>query len=122
MIILTMKMNVRPEKRDELLQTIFALIPPTRKEKGCLSYHAFLSIEDENEINLVEEWESQEDLNNHFLSDRFSALIGAQSLLNKPLGIRIITASSTAGMEDVEAARGRQTRTSPDLAESRCAC
>ena len=54
MIILTMKMNVHPEKRKELLQTIFALIQPTREEQGCLSYYAFLSIEDENSINLVE--------------------------------------------------------------------
>ena len=87
---------------------MLALIQPTRKEKGCLSYNVFLSIEDENDINLVEEWESREDLDNHLRSDRFGALLGAQSLLNQPLEIRIIATSYTAGMEFVDEARGKQ--------------
>ena len=106
MVIVIIKMNARPEKRLELKQSLLALVYPTRKEKGCLSYNVFLSIEDENDINLVEEWESQEDLDNHLRSDRFGALLGAQSLLNQPPGLRIIAASYTAGMEVVEAARG----------------
>ncbi len=83
------------------------LIQPMRKEKGCLSYNAFLSIEDENGINLVEERESREDLDNHLRSDRFGALLGARSLLNEPPEIRINSVSYASGMESVKAARGR---------------
>ena len=122
MHILTVKMNVRPEKRDEMVQTLFALIQQTRKEMGCLNCHAYLSIEDENHINLVEAWESQEDLDYYLRSDRFSVLIGTRSLLNKPPEIRIIAASHTAGMEAVDAARGRQLGTSSYLAESPTPC
>jgi quinol monooxygenase YgiN len=122
MLILTVKMDVRPEKRDELFQTLFALMQQTRKERGCLNCHAYLSIEDENHINLVEAWESQEDLDYYLRSDRFSVLIGTRSLLNKPPEIKIIAAYHTAGMEVIEAARGRQTGTFSYLAESPAPC
>ena len=38
-------MNVRAEKRKEVMQTLFSMIEPTRQENGCLGYHVFQNIE-----------------------------------------------------------------------------
>ncbi len=102
-------MNVLPEKRKELLQTVHPLIALIREEKGCISCRLFKDDEDENSFSLVEEWVTQEDLDNHLRSDRFGVLLGAKSLLSEPHEIKINTVSYTSGMEAVRAARGKNT-------------
>ena len=105
MILVTVTMNVLPEKRKELLQTVHPLIVLIREERGCISCRLFKDDEDENSFALVEEWETQEDLDNHLRSDRFAVLLGAKSLLREPPETKINTVSYSAGMEAVGAAR-----------------
>ncbi len=81
------------------------MVEPTGKETGCLSYAFFCDIEDNNRFNLLGEWETREDLDNHFRSRRFSVLLGSKSLLRKPLDIRSYTISTVEGMEAVNSAR-----------------
>ena len=104
-ILVTVTMNVLPEKRKELLQTVHPLIALIREERGCISCRLFKDDEAENSFALVEEWETQEDLDNHLRSDRFSVLLGAKSLLCEPPETKINTVSYSAGMEAVRAAR-----------------
>jgi len=109
MIFVTVTMNVLPEKRKELLQTVHPLIALIREEKGCISCRLFKDDEDENSFALIEEWENQEDLDNHLRSDRFGVLLGAKSLLREPHEIKINTVSYSAGIETVNAARRKNT-------------
>jgi quinol monooxygenase YgiN len=105
MIIVRVTMNALPMKRKELLQTIEAMSASMRKEKGCLSHHLYEDMEDENVLCLLEEWESQEDLENYLKSDRFAVLLGAMDLLCEGPVIKFSKVSSTAGMELVKAVR-----------------
>lgn len=105
MILSTMKINVYPEKRKELLQTITALLIRTRSEKGCLSVRFYKDVEESDAFIMVGEWESQDDLDNHFRSDTFGVLLGALKLLSEPPDITLNVVSQSAGMEAVEAAR-----------------
>ncbi len=106
MIVVTIKMDVLPEKRREFLQTIRALTSPTRSNKGCINCHYYQDVEDENIISLVEEWETQEELDNHLRSEQFSVLLGAMNLLSKPPDIKFNAVSYTSGIEALNAARG----------------
>ena len=108
MIIVRITMNVRLEKRTELLQTLLSMIEPTGNGKGCLSCHVFRDIEDKNVFSLIEEWETREALNDHIKSDRFSVLLGTKSLLYEPQQIEIHTVSQSEGMETVHAARNKR--------------
>ncbi len=65
----------------------------------------FCDIEDKNSFNLLEEWQTRENLNGHILSHRFSVSLGSKSLLCKPIKIRIFTVSETEGMEAVNLIR-----------------
>ena len=98
-------MNVLPEKRREFLQTILALTSPTQTYEGCMSCHYYQDVEDENLISLVEEWETQEELDNHLRSEHFSVLLGAMNLLSRPPEIKFNAVSYTAGSEALDAAR-----------------
>ncbi len=109
MIIVTMEMTVLPEKQKELLQTLQAISASTRKLKGCMSSNVFKDMENENALSLVEKWETQEDLDNHLRSDKFSALLGTNNLLSKPFEFKLNGVSYTAGMEAVKAAHKQRT-------------
>ena len=48
---------------------------------GCLSHNIFLDIENDNGLNLIEEWESRKDLDDHLQSEKFTLLMGTRYLL-----------------------------------------
>jgi quinol monooxygenase YgiN len=99
-------MNVRVEKRKEIMQTLLSMIESTRQEKGCLGYHVFQNIEDENSVSIIGEWETREDLDRHMRSDKFGILLGTKSLLKEKQEILIHTISHSEGMEDVNTVKG----------------
>ena len=100
-------MKVLMEKRTEMMQTLLSMVEAAGKEKGCLSYDVFSDIDGDSVFNLIEEWETREDLDRHIRSERFSVLLGTKSLLSQPLGINIHTVSHSEGMEAVNALRGK---------------
>ena len=109
MIIVRIAMNVLMEKRIEMMQTLLSMSESARKEKGCLCYDVFCDIEGKTVFNLIEEWETREDLNRHIRSERFSVLLGTKSLLAKPLEMKIHTVSHSEGAEVINALRGKRT-------------
>ena len=108
MIFVRITMHVLPDKQLEVTQTLLSMIEPTGKEAGCLSYSVFCDIEDKNVFNLLEAWQSREDLDNHIRSERFRALLGAKSLLGQPLVLKIHTVSLSEGIEAIHAARSKK--------------
>ena len=108
MIVVTITMNVLPEKQKELVQTLLSMIEPTRKETGCLGYAVFCDIEDKNRFILLEEWETREDLDHHIRSYRFGVLLGSRTLLCEPPTIQINTVSQSEGMKAIDAARDKR--------------
>jgi quinol monooxygenase YgiN len=84
MILMNILMKVLPEKRKELIQALSSLVELIKKEKGCKSCNFYCRSEDENEMCLLGEWETKEDVDAHLQSDLFKVLMGAMSLLRKP--------------------------------------
>ena len=101
-------MNVLPEKKQEVLQTLLSLLEPPGNE-GCLSYDILGDIENTNVFSLLSEWQSRQQLNRHLSSDRFSVLLGTRSLLCEPLDIQILTILRVEGMAAVNAVREKET-------------
>jgi quinol monooxygenase YgiN len=106
MIDATIRITVPPEKRKEMLQTFKAIIAPIRREQGCIRCNCYVDIETEDNILLVNEWESSGDLNTHLRSVNFGVLIGAMEMLNNKPDIRFATIAFSAGAEAIKAARG----------------
>jgi len=90
-------MKVLSEKRTELSQTITSLLGPIRIEKGCRRCDFCESIEDENRLLLLEEWDTQENLMIHLKSDHFKVLRGAMNLLKEPYEMRFHTVFHLTG-------------------------
>ena len=84
MIFSSIRMKVLPEKRKELSQAIASLVNIIRTQKGCEHCRFCYNLEDENELCLFGEWESQEALDSHLESEIFKVFLGAASLLRNP--------------------------------------
>ena len=94
-------MNTPSDKRMELSQTIALLIGSIGTEKGCKRCDFCQSMEDENELLLLEEWDTQENLKKYLKSGRFRVLRGAMNLLKEPYEMTFHTVSKSAGMEEI---------------------
>lgn len=105
MIVVTIHMHVRPEKRTEWLQTICALMGLVREETGCVSSRFYLDVENDDAFCLLETWATQRDMDNHLRSSNCGVLFGAMQLLSEAPEITFHTVSFTAGVEAVQAAR-----------------
>jgi quinol monooxygenase YgiN len=101
MILVTIRMKVLLGKHLELSQTINSLIGSIRAEKGCRRCDFYQSIENENQLNLLEEWDTQENLKGYLKSDQFRVLRGAMNLLQEPYEMTLHTVFHSAGMEEI---------------------
>ena len=110
MIVVRMIMNVFPEKHKEVMQTLLSMIESPGKDSKYLSYGIFCDIENKNVFNLISEWETRKDLDDHIKSYRFSVLLGTKSLLCEPPQIGIHTVSHSEGMEAINAVRSKRTQ------------
>jgi len=97
MILLIVRMKVIPEKHMELSQAIASLVVSIRTEKGCERCDFFQSMEDENELCLLGEWDTRENLKSHLESERFRILRGALNLLEEPYDMRFHTVFNPGG-------------------------
>ncbi|MEJ2690600.1 MAG: antibiotic biosynthesis monooxygenase [Deltaproteobacteria bacterium] len=101
MILVTMHMKVSPAKRQELSQTIASLLGSIRTEKGCVRCDFFKTTDDDNILCLLQEWETQKDLERHRQSDCFKVLRGAMNLLEEPCEIISCNSLHPSGREEL---------------------
>ncbi len=90
------------------MQTLLSMVEPPGKKSGYLNYGIFRDIEDKNVFNLISEWKTRQDLDDHIKSYRFSVLLGTKSLLCEPLKIQIFTVSNSEGIEAVNSVRKKR--------------
>jgi len=102
MILATLRMNVRPERRRDLLETLRGMLEPARVERGCLSYRLYEDVEDINTFVLVEQWNTQKDLERHIRTDNQRRILALMDLLCEKPDLQFNTVSHTSGMELIE--------------------
>ena len=75
MSVVTIVARIRAKKgrEQELHQALLTVIPPTRKEKGCMNYDMFQDQTDPGLFFFYENWASTADLDNHLGSAHIKA-------------------------------------------------
>jgi quinol monooxygenase YgiN len=102
LILATLRMIVRPERRSDLLETMRGMLEPARVERGCLSYRLYEDIENRNTFVLLEEWATQEDLERHISKDNQRRILALMDLLSEQPELWFNTVTHTAGMDLIE--------------------
>jgi len=85
---ITFTFEIFPEKREEFMQTIRLLSKKITQEKGFVRVNLFQDVDNSSRFNLIEEWETQDDLDGHTRSDNFRVLLGALKVLSEHSEIR----------------------------------
>ena len=75
MVKIIAEFMVKPQNIDEAITLAKELVVETQKEAGCIAYNLFANNTDNSHIVIIEEWESQENLDLHSASEHFSRLV-----------------------------------------------
>lgn len=102
---LAIEVRAKPGKANELYQTLQALLPTLRKEKGCLVCRVSRSKEPEEVYALTCEWDAKASCEAYIRSISGSALIGALELLAESARIRLGEDSKWEGLEALKRIR-----------------
>ncbi len=105
-VIFTLRIITAPPSRTEVVRTLAAQLGPTRVQSGCLRCELYQDVEDREAITLVEEWESQADLEVRLRSEDYRAVLAAIELSREQPLIHFDTVTRRAGLEIVASARG----------------
>jgi quinol monooxygenase YgiN len=105
-VIFTLRILTAPQSRTEVVRTLAAQLGPTRVQPGCLRCDLYQDLEDREAITLVEEWESQSDLDVRIRSEDYRAVLAAIELSREQPVIHFDTVTRRAGLEIVASARG----------------
>lgn len=75
MIKVVAKSYVKNEKLSKALELTKEMVEKTVKEEGCIRYELFQDVKDPNVMIFIEEWENEEALNKHMVSEHFKRII-----------------------------------------------
>ena len=106
MVISTLRILTAPQSRAKVVRTLSAQLGPTRVQPGCHKCDLYQDVEDPEVITLVEEWESQGDLDLRLGSEDYRAVLAAIELSREQPEIHFDTVTRRAGLEVVASARG----------------
>jgi len=71
MILIVLKIQIRPDRRDMWMERIAKYTAAVRDEPGCLSFDVYESVESPNEFSIVEGFASKEGGEAHVKTDHF---------------------------------------------------
>lgn len=98
MIIMTVLVKVKPDKREEFLQAIRSLHLERDRVKGFNKSTLYHEMDDPAGFRLIQEWETQTDLESYRLKEKFRVLLGALKILCDTSEIRCSRQAESPGL------------------------
>ncbi|KAB7834125.1 putative quinol monooxygenase [Streptomyces mobaraensis] len=87
-----------PGKEDRLRTALEAMIEPSLDEPGCLAYRPYADPNDPARMVIVEQWTSQEALDEHFATPHFRHVVEVlDEILAEPLTVRRLVPAPAGG-------------------------
>ena len=105
MITVTIRLQGRPEKMRELRQALAGLAQTLTGDRGCLGHHLGQDIEQPDLLFFWQAWASGPDVERYWCSDQFSALLGMEHLLARPLELQTQRVTAITGLPEVHQVR-----------------
>jgi len=106
MVISTLRIVTGPQSRAEVVSTLVAQLGPMRVQPGCHMCDLYQDVADAAVITLVEQWESQADLDLRLGSEEYRAVLAAIDLSREQPEVHFDTVTRRPGLEVIASARG----------------
>lgn len=94
-----MKIIIETDKVDEFIDSLPPLLRDIRKQKGCLEYRMYRDPEKETSFCILGEWNSNQNMENHFHTHNFEVLLGATKVLGQSFKLIITEELETGGYD-----------------------
>jgi quinol monooxygenase YgiN len=105
MIVVIGRVSTDADKREELVRIGETVAAASRAETGCISYRLYEATDLENEFVFVEEWQSDEALQQHFATPHVAEFMRAiATAITAPPDVKFHTVASSMDLADVNAA------------------
>jgi len=104
-ILATVRMTIPPRKRGEALKILRSMVERCSVHSGCLSWHIYEDVQEDNVLMLEEMWRSEEDLERHLRSEEYHNVLLVMEMALKHPEVRFNTVSTSTGIETIEKAR-----------------
>ena len=105
MIILVLKLKVSPSFRKDVISIFDTVAGSTSVKPGCKMVKLESDVHDDDDLFLIEEWESMSELERHIASDEFRKIMAMMDMAVEPPEISFHSVTSTFGFELVEKIR-----------------
>jgi quinol monooxygenase YgiN len=99
MLTYQLKIEIKPYKTDEFVNSMHSFSRRIRKQKGCKGFSVYRDSAKENTFSLVGEWKTRQAMEKHFQTHDFEVLIGAARVLGETFAMNIGEVSKTGGFE-----------------------
>jgi quinol monooxygenase YgiN len=106
MIIATLRLIIPFERRSEVLKTVHLLLVSMRAKPGCISARFYQDIENTSALILVEEWESNAELDQHIRSYEYRKVLALMEMSNELPEVTFDMISRRSGIETIMKVRG----------------
>ena len=106
MVISTLRIVTGAKSRAQVIRTLAAQLGPLRVQPGCLRCELYQDLENRENVTLVEEWQSQTELDLRLRSEEYRAVLETIELAQEQPVLHFDTVTRRAGLEIVESARG----------------
>jgi quinol monooxygenase YgiN len=105
MIACTVRLFVSENDRRQVIASLTPLIGWTRVQPGCRACYLLADIEEPRAVVLMEEWDTQDNLDRHLCSKDYRRVLAAIELSQEAPEIRFGNVEPTGGIEVIDAAR-----------------
>ena len=109
----TVEIRARSEKFQELYQTLQALIPTIRNQKGCRDCRISRDVEDGEVFFLSVHWEARANLEAYMGTSNGGALLGAIDLLSERARVKTGHDAPWEGIDALKRMRRKEQREEP---------
>jgi len=108
MVTATIRMTIPRKKRDEALKILRSMAEQCKFHSGCLGFHIYDDVQEDNVLMFEEVWRNEEDLAQHLRSKGYQDVLLVMEMALKYPEVRFNTVSTSTGIETIEKARGSE--------------
>ena len=97
-------------RQPDMLLMLNSILAPLRVQPGCLQARVYVDADNTCALTLVQEWETQRDLDRYLASDACKVVLAVLESSQLVPEVRFDTVATRAGLEVIEIARRSKVR------------
>ncbi len=102
-------MTATEQTRPQILRALRSLIEPIRVEPGCISCAVYSDLQDQDQLVLMQEWRTRNDLERHLRTPQYRKILEVIDMSADQPVVRFNAVVETKGLKLVAKVRGVKT-------------